>query len=164
MPTLPAFVRLAFFLTLLTGDVAMAQTNTDRQARNKALVQSRFDAWRDGTGTPFELLDDTATWTIVGRSVASRTYPSKEVFMSEVIRPFNARMAQGLSPTIRNLYAEGDSVIVLFDAAGTARDGRPYANTYAWFLEMRDGRVVHASAFFDSIEFNDLWSRVAPAP
>jgi hypothetical protein len=26
------------------------------------------------------------------------------------------------------------TVIVFFDASGTARDGRPYANTYAWFL------------------------------
>jgi ketosteroid isomerase-like protein len=34
-----------------------------------------------------------------------------------------------LKPTIRDIYAEGDTVIVFFDASGTARDGRPYANT-----------------------------------
>jgi ketosteroid isomerase-like protein len=80
-----------------------------------------------------------------------------------VIRPFNARMSQGLKPTIRNLYAIGDTVIIFFDAGGTARDGQPYTNTYAWFWEMRDGRVVKAHAFFDSIAFNDLWRRVQPA-
>ena len=155
---------LVLFLVLLNGGAAMAQSNGDTQARNKALVQGRFDAWRDGTGSPFELLADDATWTIVGRSVASKTYTSKEAFMSEVIRPFNARMNKGLKPTIRHLYADVDTVIVFFDAAGTARDGKPYTNTYAWFMDMRDGRVIRASAFFDSIEFNDFWSRVAPAP
>jgi ketosteroid isomerase-like protein len=38
----------------------------------------------------------------------------------------------------------------------------PYVNTYSWFLELRDGRVVDASAFFDSIAFDELWTRVKP--
>ncbi len=84
--------------------------------------------------------------------------------MSEVIRPFNARMSTGLKPTIRNLYTDGECVIVFFDASGTAKDGNNYSNTYAWFLDMRDGRVWRAHAFFDSIAFNDLWTRVRPKP
>ena len=130
---------------------------------NKAIVRASFDAWRAGTGGPFELLAEDAKWTIVGRNLAARTYTSRESFMSEVIRPFNARMSAGLKPTIRNLYADGDTVIVHFDAQGTARDGKPYVNTYAWFLGMREGRIVNATAFFDSLEFNDLWTRVRPA-
>ncbi|SEI10125.1 hypothetical protein SAMN05216228_1023112 [Rhizobium tibeticum] len=51
-------------------------------------------------------------------------------------------------------------MVVLFDASGTARDGKPYTNTYAWFLDLQDGKIVDASAFFDSISFNDLWSRL----
>jgi ketosteroid isomerase-like protein len=31
-----------------------------------------------------------------------------------------------------------------------------------FFDAMRDGRVVRASAFFDSVEFNDFWRRVVP--
>ena len=85
--------------------------------------------------------------------------------MREVIRPFNARMSVGLKPTtIRGVHADGDTVVIFFDASGTARDGKPYANTYAWFFEMKDGRVVKASAFFDSAEFNDFRQRVTPAP
>ena len=150
-------------LFTLQGTAAMAQTNAEID-RNKALVRERFDAWGAGTGSPFDLLADDATWTIVGRSAASKTYESKEAFLREVIRPFNARMSKGLVPTIRSLHADGDTVIIFFDAAGTARDGKPYKNTYAWFLKMKDGRVTNAWAFFDSIEFNDLWARVTPAP
>jgi uncharacterized protein len=142
----------------------MTQSKEEIRTHNRALVEERFQAWRDGTGNPFELLANEATWTIVGRSVASRTYSDKEEFLREVIRPFNARMDQGLRPAIRNLYADGDTVIVFFDAAGVALDGKPYTNTYAWFLEMCDGQVVKGAAFYDSIEFNDFWARVAPRP
>jgi hypothetical protein len=44
---------------------------------------------------PYDLLADDATWTITGNSLASKTYGSREAFMSEVIRPFNARMSGG---------------------------------------------------------------------
>ena len=67
-----------------------------------------------------------------------------------------------MKPTIRDIYAEGDTVIVFFDASGTARDGRPYANSYAWFLGLENAKVVKASAFFDRIAFNDFWQRVQP--
>jgi ketosteroid isomerase-like protein len=133
------------------------------ESRNKALVRDRFEAWAQGTGSPFELLNDDATWTVVGRSLVAKTYPNKEAFMREVIRPFNARVIAGLQPTVHAILADGDCVAAYFDAATTARDGKPYANTYFWIFEMKGERVVKATALFDTIEFNDLWSRVQPA-
>lgn len=138
----------------------MTQTKSDIEFDNKAIVAASFAAWKAGTGSPYDLLAPAATWTIVGRSLAAKTYTSREAFLSEVIRPFNARMSSGLKPQIRQIYADGTTVIVFFDASGTARDGRPYANTYAWFLDMHDAQVVKAFAFFDAIEFNDLWQRL----
>jgi ketosteroid isomerase-like protein len=137
-------------------------TRADIEAANKSLVAEKFAAWAAGTGSPYDLLADSATWTITGCSLASKTYDSREAFLSAVIRPFNARMRIGLKPQIRNVYADGDTVIVFFDAAGTARDAKPYKNTYAWFLTMKDGKIVNASAFFDSIAFDDLWQRIVP--
>lgn len=96
----------------------------------------------------------------MGNSVASRVYTGKEDFLVNVIGPFNARISTRLIPTIRDIYADGDTVVVFLDAQGTARDGVPYRNTYAWFLTLRDGTIVKASAFFDSIAFNDLRHRV----
>ena len=83
--------------------------------------------------------------------------------MSEVIRPFNARMSARLIPSVHALYAEGDTVVAHFDAQGTARDGRPYVNSYAWILALQDGRIVRATAFFDAHAFDDFWTRVTPA-
>jgi len=53
-------------------------------------------------------------------------------------------------------------VIALFDAEATARDGKPYKNAYTWYMRMRDERIVEAIAFFDTVEFTDLWSRIKP--
>ncbi len=138
----------------------MAQPYDEVEARNLATVQAGFDAWSAGTGSPYDALADNATWEIIGNSAASRVYSGKEDFLANVIRPFNARMTQRLTPTIRDIYADGDTVIVFFDAEGTARDGVPYRNTYAWFLTLSDGQIVKASAFFDAIAFDDLWHRV----
>ena len=125
--------------------------------------RTRFAAWASGTGSPFELLAEDATWTITGRSAASKTYVGREAFLRDVIRPFNARMQAPLKPVVHNIYADGDTVVIFFDAGAVARDGKPYTNTYTWYLDMRDGKVVKATAMFDSIEFNDLWSRVQPS-
>lgn len=147
------------------GILALAsRAEAQDTARNKLAVEAKFEAWKAGTGNPFELLSEQASWTIEGHSVASKRYPTKEAFLREVIRPFNARMSVGIKPTVRSITAEGDRVVILFDAAGTARDGKPYTNGYAWFFRMQGGQVIEASAFFDAIAFNELWARVAPTP
>jgi uncharacterized protein len=130
--------------------------------QNKALVQASFDRWSAGTGSPFELLVPEADWTIVGSSPLSRTYFTRQDFLEEVIQPFNARMASPLVPSIRGIYADGDMVIAFFDAAATTRDGQPYHNTYTWYFRMKDSKVVSATAFFDTREFDEFWNRVSP--
>jgi uncharacterized protein len=147
-------------LVMTSAGTASAQPYDRVETANLDVIQAGFDAWSSGTGSPYDALADNATWEITGNSVASRVYTGKEDFLANVIRPFNAGMSQRLIPTIRDMYADGDTVVALFDAEGFARDQIPYRNTYAWFLTLDDGQIVRASAFFDSITFNDLWERV----
>ena len=133
-----------------------------RAEQNKQIVRDSFDAWAKGTGGPFALLADDAVWTIEGRSIAAKTYVGKKTFIREVIGPLNARLRDRLKPKVRSICADGDAVVIFFDGEATARDGKPYSNTYFWQFEMQEGKVVKASALYDSIAFNDLWSRVAP--
>ncbi|MFC5061866.1 nuclear transport factor 2 family protein [Actinomycetospora atypica] len=141
----------------------MTGRDLEAEESRKQLVRSAFDDWAAGRGGPFALLADEARWTIVGNSPVSRTYESRREFLDVVIDPFNARMSAPLVPVVRGLYADGDWVVALFDASATACDGRPYRNTYTWYLRLVDGAIVEAVAFFDSIEFADLWERVTPA-
>ncbi|MFB8828406.1 nuclear transport factor 2 family protein [Azotobacter sp. CWF10] len=157
-----AALAMAGLALAAPADNAQVQPDTRRMS-NAAIIERAFDAWAAGTGGPYDLLAEDLVWTITGNSLASKTYNSREAFLSEVIRPFNARMSSGLRPTIRHIYENSETVIVLFDASGTARDGKPYANTYAWFLDLRDGEIVRSTAFYDSIAFNDLWTRISPA-
>jgi ketosteroid isomerase-like protein len=130
---------------------------------NKKIVESAFESWRKGSGSVYDLLVPDAQWTIVGNAPVSRTFSSRQEFIDVVIAPFNARLSSRLIPTVRGIYADGDTVVVLWDGVATARDGKPYKNTYSWFLRMRDGRIISAVAFFDTIEFTDFWTRVQPS-
>ena len=133
------------------------------EARNKQIIQAAFDKWVAGTGGVFDLLAPDAQWTIVGNAPVSKTYHNKQEFIDEVITPFSARMSKRFVPTkIRGLYADGDTVIAFFDGAGTALDGKLYENTYTWYMRMKDGIIVEAVAFFDTVEFNDFWTRITP--
>lgn len=147
---------------LLLGCAATSQGQRAQQD-NRETVAAAFDRWRSGTGGPFELLAPNARWTIVGSSPLSKTYPNRDAFLREVIEPFNARLRSPLVPTVREIMADGDRVVVRFDALATARDGVPYRNTYSWHLRVEDGRIVDAVAFFDTRLFDEFWSRVAPA-
>ena len=131
---------------------------------NKALVAASFDRWKMGTGSPFELLAEDADWTIVGSSPLSKAYPSRQAFLEEVIEPFNARMSTPLIPAVHGIYADGDMVIMFFDATATTADNQIYRNTYTWYFRMQSHKVVSAVAFFDTREFDEFWNRVAPAP
>lgn len=128
---------------------------------NKELVRAAFDRWRAGAGGPFELLAPDATWTIVGSSPASKTY-SRQAFLDDVIAPFNARLSSPLAPTVRGLYADGDTVVIHFDGQAVARDGIPYRNAYTWYFRFEDAQVAEATAFFDTRVFDEFWNRVRP--
>ena len=139
----------------------MSSDDRSVDARNKQIVQAGFDKWKAGTGSVFDDLAPDAKWTITGNSPVSRTF-SREEFLDQVITPFNARLSKRLIPTVRGIYADGDMVIAFFDGAGTALDGKPYENTYTWYLRMKDGKIVDVVAFFDTIEFTEFWTRVTP--
>ena len=132
---------------------------------NRQTIRRAFDAWRDGTGGITDVFAPEMVWRIEGHSLASKEYGSKQQFIDEVLTPFGARFSTSdpFRPvTIRSVYADGDSVIVIWDGRGVANDGQPYENSYVWVMKMDDGKVIDGTAFYDSISFNDLWARVQP--
>ena len=135
-----------------------------KEDSNKALVQASFDRWKSGTGGPFELLAPDAEWTIVGSSPLAKTYQSKKDFIDTVIDPFNDRLSKPLVPTVRGIFADGDMVIILFDAEATVKDGKTYRNSYTWYFQMTGAKVVKAIAFFDNRDFDEFWNRGSPKP
>ena len=131
----------------------------------RRIVHEAFGAWRDGRAPITDSFADDMTWRIEGHSLASKAYADRQTFIDEVLRPFGARFSRSdpFRPvTIRAVYADGDTAVVLWDGRGTTADGWTYENSYAWFMTLRGGKVVDGIAFYDSLSFNDLWTRVQP--
>jgi uncharacterized protein len=143
----------------------MSESPNARTGANRQIIRQAFDAWQQGTGAITDVFAPEMVWRIEGHSLASKEYDSKQQFIDEVLTPFGARFTASdpFRPiTIRSVHADGDTVIVLWDGRGIANDGQPYENSYAWSMKMLEGKVVHGTAFYDSISFNDLWTRVQP--
>jgi uncharacterized protein len=138
-----------------------------RMKSNREIVGDAFAAWSAGTGYIAEIFADDMRWEIVGRSATSKKYANTQQFMDEVLHPFSARFSRQAPfrpVTIRAIYAddEQDTVIVVWDGEGTTIAGTIYRNTYAWFMTLKDGKVIDGTAFYDSIAFNELWQTVTP--
>lgn len=134
---------------------------------NRALIGAAFDRWTAGTAPITDVFAESMTWRIEGRSVVARAFADRQDFVDGVLAPFGARFAgagaERFRPvTVRSVHADGDTVVVVWDGHGVANDGVAYDNTYAWIMRLRDGLVVDGTAFFDSIAFDELWSRVGP--
>jgi uncharacterized protein len=154
---------VAGILVVLVATKATTVAQANVEEANRRAVQEGFDNWRRGAAKGvFDLLASDVKWTIVGRSTVAGTYHSRRDFMDQVTIPFNSRLSTPLVPTVRAIYTDGDMVIVLWDGAAMARDGRSYENTYSWYLKMRDGKIVSATSFEDSIAFDELWKRIRP--
>ena len=139
----------------------MTQTETNRE-----IIRQAFEAWRQGTGPITDVFAPGMVWRIEGHSAAAKEYRGTQQFVDEVLAPFGARFAGGqpFRPVIiRGVYADDDTVVVIWDGRGIANDGQPYENSYAWIMKLDSGKVVDGTAFFDSISFDDLWSRVQPS-
>jgi uncharacterized protein len=155
--------------TITTAFRPAASAQTDTQSNhNKQRVRNMLEAWKSGRGTALmELLSDEIEWTIVGCSVAAGTTKGKRELHEKVLDPFGARFAKSSERfrpvAIQGIYGDGDTVVAHFDGYGIANDGKPYRNSYAWFLTFERGFVIRATAFFDSIAFNELWQRVGPS-
>jgi ketosteroid isomerase-like protein len=151
-------LKMALFALMATfGMNAAAQT----QSENKKIVNAGFERWANGKGSFFDLLTDDVVWTINGSAPLSKTYRGKKQFLDEVINPLNERLSQKIVPSVRALYAEKDMVIALIDGKATATDGRPYNMSYAWFMQMKNGKIIKVDAFLDAIQFADVMQRVS---
>jgi ketosteroid isomerase-like protein len=137
----------------------------ERTEVNRTTIRAAFEAWQQGSAPITDVFAPDMRWRIAGHSLASRSYADTQQFIDEVLAPFAARFSpEGpFRPVaIHAVVADGDTVVVHWDGRGTTNDGTPYENSYAWFMELRDGKVVDGTAFYDSISFNDLWARVQP--
>lgn len=67
-------------------------------------------------------------WRIEGQPAVSKEYTGKQQFIDEALAPFGARftVSEPFRPvTIRAIYADGDTVIAVWDGRGSPTTGSP---------------------------------------
>jgi ketosteroid isomerase-like protein len=120
-------------------------------ADNKKLIEEAFQAWGRGDGNAFfNLLADDVHWTVIGNTVVSRTYTSKNGFLEGAAKPLTGKLAGGIVPTVRDIIAEGDKVVLQWDGRGTGKNGTIYSQTYCWVMRVENGKVREGTAYLDT--------------
>lgn len=129
---------------------------------NRKLISDAFDRWAAGEGRFFdEVLSPDVIWTIEGSGPSAGDYVGLTDFMARAIQPFADRMQEPVRPVSKDIWAQNDQVIVVWEGRGRARDGAAYQNDYVWIFTLKDGRAVRVRAFLDLPAYDDV---LRPAP
>ena len=145
----------------MSGLVALVAGAAWTRTRRSRAVRRAFQAWGNGEGSIYDLMDADTEIVIPGTAAHCGAY-RRDVFLHDVAGPFGARFATPPRPQLRALRSKGGTVAVMADATGKTRDGRPYANTYVFVFNMAGRRVTRVTEFLDMAAFNAVWDRVAP--
>lgn len=128
-------------------------------AENKKLIQDAFAAWARGDGNAFfNLLADDVRWTVIGSTPVSRTYPNRAAFVEGAVKPLTTRLAEPIVPTVRDIIADGDRIVLQWDGRSSGKNGTIYHQTYCWVMRMADGKVREGTAYLDTDLINQLWN------
>ena len=127
-------------------------------AENKRIIQNAFTAWANGDGMAFfNLLADTATWTVMGSCPISGTYIGRQRLVEDALTPQREKLAGPPTPSVLNLIAEGDTVVIQWVGKGTTKTGRPYNNSYCYVVQMDNGRIIRGTAYLDTELVRSIW-------
>jgi uncharacterized protein (TIGR02246 family) len=127
-------------------------------AENKKLIQDAFTAWARGDGNAFfNLLAEDVRWTVIGSTPVSRTYPSRDAFVEGAVKPLTAKLAGPIVPTVRDIIAEGDKVVLQWEGRSSGKNGTIYHQTYCWVMRMADGKVAEGTAYLDTELITQIW-------
>lgn len=133
-----------------------------QEERNVQVVRDAFARGVGGEDGFFSILAEDVQWT-VAQAVDPTTYTSRSEFVRDGAGPIQSRLREPIQANVRQLVAEDDVVVAIWDGTATARDGSRYVNSYAWVMTMRDERVVKGTAFLDLVELGEFMARVPPA-
>lgn len=149
-----------------SGRAAAGEQDEARRAeqKNEQIITRAFERWAAGQAGFFEeVLAPDVVWTIEGSGPAARSYDGRDAFIEEAAKPFTARLAEPLRPSVRHIYADEDRVVVVWDGRAVAADGEPYRNSYVWIFTMAGGQATDVTAFLDLQAYYDVLERV-PLP
>jgi ketosteroid isomerase-like protein len=127
-------------------------SEADVRSTFERLIPAMLAGDRD---TLAELIDEDVTWHLPPFAHAKpRRGRAKAIeFLCTAPGAFYQPGSLAITPEVQAF--EGDRAILLGWMTGTTRNGKPYANRYAFAMRFRGGRVIEAWELLDSKELFD---------
>lgn len=127
-------------------------------SENKKLMQDAFTAWTNGDGMAFfNLLAEDARWTVMGNCPISRTYTGRQQLIEAALKPQREKLAGSPTPTVLQMIAEGDTVVIEWVGQATTKSGKPYDNNYCYVVQIENGRIIRGTAYLDTELVRSIW-------
>jgi uncharacterized protein len=128
------------------------------EAESKKTVQDMMAAWARGQGGFLDLLADDVHWTVIGSTAVSRTYTSKQAFIDGAVKPLGEKISGAIQPTVRDIIADGDKIVLQWDGRAVGKNGTIYHQTYCWVMRIENGKVCEGTAYLDTELITQLFT------
>ncbi len=129
-------------------------------------VAGLFERLRSGdSGGFFEKVSDDVRWTVMGTHPLAGDYRSKENFLSHSFRRLNPLLKEGVVLKVKSLLVKDATAVVEMESLSTARNGKPFNNSYCWVTRFdEEGVIVEVRAYVDSALVQRLIDENEPQP
>ena len=119
---------------------------------NKHFVEEFFGkiSSSDLAGAFLLIHDDVAWWSAGGENLAFSGVLSKSAFI-ESMNGMGAIFSESLKLIPTSIVAEGDRVAVELLGHAVLKDGRNYDNLYHILLTFKDGQIIAAKEYHDTL-------------
>lgn len=99
----------------------------------------------------FDKVRDDVDWTVMGTHPLAGHYRSKQAFRAATFARLNKVLKDGVILKVVDLHLDGNVAIVEMRALSTAKNGKPFDNTYCWVCTFADdGVIAKVRAYLDS--------------
>ena len=121
-------------------------------AENKHLLEHVYAELSPGrVQALLESLADDIQWTIIGTTILSGTSHGKAEVIEKILKPLRARLADGpIVFSFERFIAEGEYVVMQAHGQATAKNGKPYNNTYCIVCRIVDGKLKEMTDYLDT--------------
>jgi hypothetical protein len=118
---------------------------------NKEMIRTMFAELGKGNAEAFlGAMSDDVKFTLIGNTKFSGKFNGKQEFIAKVLAPLGAALDGGLVITPDNLIADGEFVAMQSRGKSTAKNGRPYNNTYCHVFRLNNGKIREVTEYLDT--------------
>jgi len=100
----------------------------------------------------FNRVSDNVHWTVMGTHPLAGEYYTKQDFVNATGKRLNKLLKGSVNILkIKHVFVDGMTAIVEMEGLSTAKNGKPFNNTYCWIVEFDENKIItRVRAYLDS--------------